>query len=107
MHLRSWTMLEKLVRIFNANSSRHLLIIFLVFAITGSLSVYVSGPILMVLELDKIISIKPLYWIVRVAVITIAYQLSLLVVASLFGQFSYFLKVQRKFLHRFYLFKKN
>ena len=100
-------MLEKLIKVFNADSTFHLLIIFLVFAITGSLSVYVSGPILNVLELDKIITFTPVYWICRIIVITIAYQLSLLFIAGLFGQFGYFLKIQKKFLNRFNLFKKK
>jgi len=94
-------MLEKLIKIFNANSIRHLIKIFLVFGITGSLSVYISDPILELLQLDKIITSPPLYWIARLSVVMIVYQLSLLVIATLFGQFTYFQKIQKKFLNRF------
>ena len=99
-------MLEKLIKFFKANSVRHLIIIFLVFGITGSLSVYISDPILELLQLDTYIASPPLYWIARLSVVMIAYQLSLLVIASLFGQFAYFLKIQKKFISRFRLINK-
>ena len=100
-------MLEKLIKIFNANSIRHLIVIFLVFGVTGSLSVYISDPILELIQLNTIITSPPLYWIARVSVVMIAYQISLLLVATLFGQFTYFLKIQKRFLNRFRLIKKK
>ena len=100
-------MLEKLIKIFNANSIRHLIVIFLVFGITGSLSVYISDPILELLQLDRIITSPPLYWIARLGVVMIAYQLSLLAIATMFGQFSYFQKIQKNFLNRFRIINKK
>jgi len=100
-------MLEKLIKIFRANSAWHLLIIFIIFGITGSLSVYLSGPILELLRLDDIITNLPLYWFIRILVITISYQLSLLVIATLFGEFKYFLRIQKKFLNRFRLINRK
>jgi len=100
-------MLEKLVKIFHAKSAWHLVKIFLVFSITGSFSVYVSGPILDLLQLDMLITFIPAYWVARLIVITIAYQLSLILVAIVFGELTYFLVIQKKFLNRFKLIKNK
>ena len=100
-------MLEKLIKIFRANSFWHLVKIFFVFGITGSFSVYISGPILNLINLEKLIEFLPFYWIVRIVIITIAYQLSLLLIAFVFGEFKYFLAIQKKFISRFRVFRKD
>ena len=91
-------MLNKVLNIFKANSPLHLVIIFVVYGITGSLSVIVSEPILNFIKLDQFISFVPLYWLLRIIVIIIAYQILLLVIGTIFGQFNYFKKIQLKFL---------
>tara|TARA_B100001142_G_scaffold327477_1_gene385210 strand:- start:201 stop:503 length:303 start_codon:yes stop_codon:yes gene_type:complete len=100
-------MLKKLIKIFNANSTQHLIVIFIVFGLTGSFSVYISNPILELLQLDEVIQSPPLYWFARLSVVMIAYQLSLLLIATPFGQFTYFLKIQKRFLNRFRLNNKK
>ena len=59
-------MIEKLVNKFEANSIQHLVIIFTVFALSGSISVFISYPILKVLSLEQLISFYPLYLFVRI-----------------------------------------
>jgi len=93
-------MVDKLLKVFRVKSLRHLTKIFFVFGITGSLSVYISGPILNLLQLDKFIDFQPLYWLIRILVITLAYQCSLLIIAAIFGEFKYFLVVQKRFINR-------
>tara|TARA_B100000902_G_C26574860_1_gene558322 strand:- start:231 stop:530 length:300 start_codon:yes stop_codon:yes gene_type:complete len=99
-------MLEKLIKIFNANLLAHLIIIFIVFGITGSLSVVLSEPILNYLKLDEITNYTIVHVLLRILVILIAYQALLIVVGSIFGQFYYFKKIQKKFLKRIRLVKE-
>ena len=100
-------MLEKFIKIFNANSLSHLIIIFIVFGITGSLSVVLSEPILNYLRLDKITNYVVVHMLLRIFVILIVYQVLLIVVGSIFGQFYYFRKIQKRFLVRIRLIKEQ
>ena len=99
-------MLEKLIKIFNANSLSHLIIIFIIFGITGSLSVVLTEPILNYLRLDKIANYVVVHMLLRIFVILIVYQVLLIVVGSIFGQFDYFRKIQKRFLVRIRLIKE-
>ena len=73
----------------------------LVFAITGSLSLYVSQLVVNVFSIDPS-NISPLiFWPIRILSVFIVYQVLLIIIAIPFGQFSYFLKVEKKMLKRF------
>ena len=98
-------MIDKLVKKFEANSIQHLIIIFIIFALSGSGSIFISSPILTILKLERLISFYPLYLIVRIILIVPIYQLLLILVASLFGQFNYFWKFEKRFLQRLKLIK--
>ncbi len=98
-------MIEKLVNKFKANSIRHLFIIFTIFALSGSGSLFISSPILIVLGLDKLITFYPLYIFVRIILIIPIYQFILIIIASLFGEFDYFWKFEKKFLQRLRIIK--
>ena len=98
-------MIEKLVNKFKANSIRHLFIIFIIFALSGSGSLFLSSPILIVLGLDKLITFYPLYIFVRIILIIPIYQFILIIIASLFGEFDYFWKFEKKFLQRLRIIK--
>ena len=98
-------MIEKLVNKFKANSKWHLFIIFIIFALSGSGSLFISSPILIVLGLDKLITFYPLYIFVRIILIIPIYQFILIIIASLFGEFDYFWKFEKKFLQRLRIIK--
>ena len=98
-------MIDQLVKKFQANSIQHLVIIFLVFALSGSGSLFITSPILEALSLESIISSYPLYIFVRIILIIPIYQLLLIIIASLFGQFNYFWKFEKKFLKRLKIIK--
>ena len=98
-------MIEKLVNKFKANSIRHLFIIFIIFAISGSASLLISSPILIALGLDRLITFYPLYIFVRIILIIPIYQFILILIASLFGEFDYFWKFEKKFLQRLRIIK--
>ena len=98
-------MINKLVKKFEANSIEHLVIIFIVFALSGSGSLFISSPILIALSLEQLITYYPLYIFVRIILIIPIYQLLLILVASLFGQFNYFWKFEKRFLQRLKIIK--
>ena len=98
-------MIEKLVNKFKANSTRHLFKIFIIFALSGSGSLFISSPILIVLGLDKLITFYPLYIFVRIILIIPIYQFILIIIASLFGEFDYFWKFEKKILQRLRIIK--
>ena len=98
-------MIEKLVNRFKANSIRHLFIIFIIFAISGSGTLFISSSIFIALGLDKLITFYPLYIFVRIILIIPIYQFILIIIASLFGEFDYFWKFEKKFLQRLRIIK--
>ena len=98
-------MLNKLVKRFNAKSNKHLLIIFIIFALSGSGSLFVSSPILSAINLDSLITLYPFYILIRILIIIPIYQIMLIIIATLFGQFNYFWKFEKKFLQRLKLIK--
>ncbi len=93
-------MINKLIRIFKARSFFHLIIIFVVFGITGSSSIIVSEPMLQIIKLDELIPFYPLYLFIRLIVIFPIYQILLILIAILFGEFSYFWTIEKKFLKK-------
>ena len=94
-------MINKLKKLFKASSNWHLLIIFLVFGISGSLSVIVSEPIINLFRINELTDNFILYQSIRVLIIFPVYQIVLLFIGTLFGQYKYFLDFEKKMLMRF------
>ena len=99
------SMINKMIKLFHAESLVHLIIIFIVFAITGSLSVILSEKVENFLRIDDFITFYPVYLIAKLLNILIVYQVCLLVIGTGFGQFRYFIKIQKKFLKRIRILK--
>ena len=97
-------MIQYLIKKFNAKSKVHLLIIFF-FGLSGSFSLWISSPIMSALDLKNILNNYPIYIFVRVLIIIPIYQIILIVVASILGEFQYFLKFEKKFLKRIKIIK--
>ena len=91
-------MIQNLIKKFNAKSKVHLLVIFFVFGLSGSFSLWISSPVMAALDLKNILNNYALYVFFRVLIIIPIYQLILIVIASIFGEFQYFWKFERKFL---------
>ena len=86
-------------------SNKQLLIVFIVFGLTGSSSVKVARPFL------DYIGLHPdafgdfflgsfLYWIIRLLVIFPLYQVLLILFGTVFFQFSFFWEFEKKILRR-------
>ena len=98
-------MIQDLIKKFNAKSKVHLLVIFLIFGLSGSFSLWVSSPIMSALELKSILNNYVLYIFFRVLIIIPIYQLILIIIATLFGEFEYFWRFEKKFLKRIKIIK--
>ncbi len=94
-------MLIFLQKIFKTNSVYQLIIVFLVFAISGSLSVYVSEPVLNLLSYKEYVSNKIIQIFLRLLIIFPVYQIILLGVGAIFGEFKYFWDFEKRFWKRF------
>ena len=92
--------IDKLKSILKVDSYFQLFMVLLVFAITGTMSVYVSEYVLNILGLDISKYNFWIYWFLRIVIIFPVYQILLIVVAALMGQFNYFWKFEKKILKR-------
>ena len=99
-------MLNKIIIYFNARSLKHLFIIFLVFSISGSLTLYLSKPLILFLNIDYIINTKILYYTIRLLIIFPLYQIMLIFVGFIFGEYKYFIEFEKKTFKKLFLIKK-
>ena len=91
-------------KIFKTKNFFQLFIVFIVFGISGSLSVVISGPLLDLIGLNNFEnSITKL--IIRLLIIFPLYQLILIFIGTVFGQFKYFWEFEKRFWNR--LFNKT
>ena len=87
-------------KLLKTQNNFQLFIVLIVFAITGSLSLYLSEFILDFLNVNHENMSKFLYWSLRILVLFPVYQLLLILIGTLFGQFSYFWEFEKKFLKK-------
>lgn len=90
--------MEKLKLRWQINSNFQLIVIFFVFAITGSSATYLSNPITDFLGITKENLSLWLYWPIRILVIFPAYQVLLVLFGFIFGQFQFFWNFEKKML---------
>ncbi|WP_299367153.1 DUF6787 family protein [Winogradskyella sp.] len=79
--------------------------VFIVFAITGSTSMYVGRPIMKWIGITKDNLHPLLYWILFIIISLIFYQILLVTFGWLFGQHKFFWEFEKKILRRFSLIK--
>ena len=94
-------MFKSLLKHMKIQSFFQFVLVMIVFAITGSLSLIVTVSLFEVLNLN-IDSFSPLvFWPLRIIFIFFVYQVLLLIIAIPFGQFQYFWQFEKKILSRF------
>ena len=90
-------MLKKLKERWGITSNFQIVIIFIVFGITGSVSAYISGPLT-----NIIIGESELHWLIklliRIIVLTPIYQVLLLFFGYIFFQYKFFYNFVKKFM---------
>ena len=89
--------MKKLKERWGITSNFQIVIIFIVFGITGSVSAYISGPLT-----NIIIGESELHWLIklliRITVLTPIYQVLLLFFGYIFFQYKFFYNFVKKFM---------
>ena len=96
-------LIKKLEEVFKARSKTHLLLIFLIFGISGSASIFVSEIVLGVLNLEKFNVPRLIYWPLRIIILFVCYQIILLFVSACFGEYKHF----SRYTQRIFFFMKR
>jgi|TARA_A100001011_G_C13979701_1_gene702770 hypothetical protein len=96
---------NRLKQKWNITSNFQLVVVFIVFGITGSMSVKVAKPILDFFNIhpeafESIWGGELLYWIIRILIVFPAYQVLLLFFGTIFLQFRFFWEFEKKILKR-------
>jgi hypothetical protein len=97
--------LNRLKEKWGITSSFQLVVIFIVFGLTGSFSVRLGKPILDFVALkpenfESLFMGEVLYWVLRLLIIFPVYQILLLIFGALFLQFRFFWNFEKKILKR-------
>jgi len=93
--------MKKLKQRWGIDSNFQILIIFLVFTINGSFAVYIANPVTNFIGIDKETTAPLLFWTIRILVVFIIYQITLVIVGTIFGQKKFFWNMEKKMLRRF------
>ena len=109
-------MIKRLKKKWGINSNAQLVVIFIVFAITGSVSAKLANPLLNFLGVEPMDFVEvpfgeAIYTLLRILIVFPIYQIILILVATVFFQFEFFWEFEKKILKRmglkFFLKKKN
>ena len=74
--------------------------VFLVFAVTGTSSIFIARPIIKLIGITKENLNLIAYWVLYIIIGFIFYQILLVLIGWLFGQFQFFWKFEKKMLRR-------
>ncbi|QYA26576.1 diacylglyceryl transferase [Gramella sp. MT6] len=97
--------MKKLKDRWGIDSNWQLIIIFIVFAITGSTAAKLASPVVNLLGIDQETSHWSVYWFSRIVLIFPIYQVLLICFGWIFGQFQFFWAFEKKMLTRMGLSK--
>jgi hypothetical protein len=75
--------------------------VFIVFSITGSISVFLGRPFIRFIGINKDNFSPILYWILFIFIAMVFYQILLVINGWIFGQFQFFWNFEKKMLRRF------
>ena len=93
-------MIEKLKIKWKIESNFQVIMILIVFAVTGSVAVRIAGPVLEYFNVHRE-NLNPfIFWPIRILIIFPIYQVMLLIVGTLLGQFKFFWEFQKKTIGR-------
>ena len=93
-------MFARLKERWKVESNFQLIVIFIVFSITGSATVVAKKYLFELMNIDSGI---PIYWLIPIYILTIipVYQTLLIIIGTLLGQFRFFWNFEKKMLRRF------
>ena len=97
--------INKLENKWIVNQKWELIRIFIVFAVTGSSSVFVGRPFINWIGISLETLPSPIYWFLFILISLILYQIMVLVLGWLSGEFTFFWEFEKRFLKRMGLAK--
>ncbi|WP_424493568.1 DUF6787 family protein [Salinimicrobium sp. GXAS 041] len=98
--------MEKLKERWGISSTGQIILIIIVFGLTGSSSVYVAKPVLEIIGLSRMNFSQELFWggisyyALRIVLVFPIYQVLLVAYGWLFGQFKFFWSFEKTMLGR-------
>ena len=92
--------MKRLKEKWGIESTFQLIIIFFVFSITGSLALWVAKPLLSLIGVEKNLLSPWIFWPVRILIIFPIYQVLIVIIGAIFGQFRFFWNFEKKMLSR-------
>ena len=92
--------MRKLKEKWGITSDFQLVIILIVFSVTGSIAVWIAKPLLDFVGLDKTALSPWVFWPIRISIIFPIYQVLIVIIGALFGQFKFFWNFEKKMLVR-------
>ena len=92
--------MKKLKEKWGIESNFQLVIILIVFSITGTLSTWAAKPLTDLAGLERSITSAWIYWPVRIFIIFPLYQVLIVLIGALFGQYKFFWAFEKKMLYR-------
>ena len=95
-----YQVMNKIRNLFKVETNFQLLKVNVVFAATGTISVYFAGVIINFLGLNLYVLGDFFYWVLRIMLLLPVYQVLLIMIGSMFGEFKYFWRIEKKMLSR-------
>ena len=92
--------MRKLKEKWGITSNFQLAIILIVFSVTGSIAVWIVKPLLDFVGIDKTALSPWVFWPIRISIIFPIYQVLIVIIGALFGQFKFFWNFEKKMLVR-------
>lgn len=89
--------MNKLKQRWGITTNRQLIVILIVFAITGSLAAQLGKPLTILLGISEDYW---LFWPIRILIVLPVYKVILLMVAWIFGEFDFFLSFIKRMFRR-------
>ena len=93
--------MNRLKKKWGITSNYQIMVILLVFSITGSIAVVITNPVLKLIGLNEYLVSPWIFWPIRIFIIFPIYQVLIVVIGALFGQFKFFWTFEKKMLVRF------
>jgi hypothetical protein len=93
--------MENFKQRWQIKSNWQLIVIIVVFAITGSTAAYIAKPILSIISINKSEVSSWLYYSLYILILFPIYQVLLVSFGYLFGQFKFFWSFEKKLLKNF------
>ena len=100
MNKKNLGFMEILFKRLNIQSFNQFVLVMIVFAVTGSLSLVVTFEFMDSVGINLVNTSPCLFWPIRIIFLFFVYQILLLLVAIPFGQLKYFWNFEKKILSR-------